>query len=251
MSTAVTAPVAAPEPGDGAHPQGAARRPSADLRHDAGRRRGSSGWPSTWPRRSTARPCPLRRLVGRRRPRRRRRRRCPTRGTRCKALEAILAAPGKGFYLLKDFPTHDGRPEIVRRLRDLYRALKDRGRHVLLVSPRLAIPEDVKKEIYVVEYELPDDNEIAQILDGHLRRRLGSAIDEPAHAPAGARDARPDGRRDRPRRLQGLRRAQDASTRPAFLEVLAEKEQMSTQGGRARVRAARASRSTTSAATRS
>src|SRR5271154_1390812 len=37
------------------------------------------------------------------------------------ALEAILAAPGKGFYLLKDFPA-SGSPEIVRRLRDLYRA---------------------------------------------------------------------------------------------------------------------------------
>ena len=61
-----------------------------------------------------------------------------------RALEAILAASGKGFYLLKDFPT-SGRPEIVRRLRDLYRALKDRGRHVLFVSPRLAIPDDAKK----------------------------------------------------------------------------------------------------------
>ena len=41
-----------------------------------------------------------------------------------KALEAILAAGGKGFYLMKDFPTGgDGRPEIVRRMRDLYRAL--------------------------------------------------------------------------------------------------------------------------------
>ena len=57
-----------------------------------------------------------------------------------RALEAILAASGKGFYLLKDFPAADGRPEIVRRMRDLYRALKDRGRHVLFVSPRLAIP---------------------------------------------------------------------------------------------------------------
>ncbi|HYB54261.1 MAG TPA: hypothetical protein VEG84_10370, partial [Thermoanaerobaculia bacterium] len=47
-----------------------------------------------------------------------------------KALEAILAAQGTGFYVLKDFlAASDGRPEIVRRLRDLYRALKDRGRH--------------------------------------------------------------------------------------------------------------------------
>jgi hypothetical protein len=63
-------------------------------------------------------------------------------GTRdpLRALEAILAGSDKGFYVMKDFPAADGRPEIVRRLRDLYRALKDRGRHVLLVSPRLAIP---------------------------------------------------------------------------------------------------------------
>src|SRR5712691_2449346 len=90
-----------------------------------------------------------------------------------RALEAILQASGKGFYLLKDFPTSpDGRPEIVRRLRDLYRGLKDRGRHVLLVSPVLAIPEEAKKEIYVVEYELPDDGEIIRIIDATIRRRL-------------------------------------------------------------------------------
>ena len=62
-----------------------------------------------------------------------------------RALEAILAAQGRGFYLLKDFPTDaEGRPDIVRRIRDLYRALKDRGRHVLFVSPRLTIAEEAK-----------------------------------------------------------------------------------------------------------
>ena len=89
------------------------------------------------------------------------------------ALEAILAGDGKGFYLMKDFGA-DGRPEIVHRLRDVYRGLKDRGRHVLLVSPRLVIPEDAKKEVYVVEYELPDESEIARILDSSLKRRLGA-----------------------------------------------------------------------------
>src|SRR4030088_1145794 len=39
-----------------------------------------------------------------------------------KVLDAILQASGKGFYLLKDFPSSsDSRPEIIRRLRDLYR----------------------------------------------------------------------------------------------------------------------------------
>ncbi len=93
-----------------------------------------------------------------------------------RVLEAILAADGKGFYVLKDFlSSGDGRAEIVRRLRDVYRALKDRGRHVLLVSPRLQLPEEAKKEIYVVEYELPDDAEIVRLIDANARKRFGAA----------------------------------------------------------------------------
>ena len=146
-----------------------------------------------------------------------------------RALEAILGASGKGFYLLKDFPT-SGRPEIVRRLRDLYRALKDRGRHVLLVSPRLAIPEDAKKEIYVVEYELPDDGEIGRILDGHLRRRLSVDVDDAAmrRLALAMRGLTADEIGHLVSKVFGSRKSFDEA---AFLEVLAEKEQMSRKEG--------------------
>jgi SpoVK/Ycf46/Vps4 family AAA+-type ATPase len=155
----------------------------------------------------------------------------PVSGTQdpLKALEAILAAQGKGFYLLKDFPTL-GRPEIVRRLRDLYRALKDRGRHVLLVSPRLAIPEEAKKEIYVVEYELPDDNEILKILDGHLRRRLNLSITEPdmRRLALAMRGLTADEIGHVIAKVFASRKTFDE---PAFLEILGEKEQMSRKEG--------------------
>ncbi len=146
-----------------------------------------------------------------------------------RALEAILAAQGKGFYLMKDFPTA-GRPEIVRRLRDLYRALKDRGRHVLLVSPRLAIPEEAKKEIYVVEYELPDDNEIAKILDAHLRRRLGLAIAEPEmrRLALAMRGLTADEIGHVVSKVFANRKTFDEA---GFLEILGEKEQMSRKEG--------------------
>jgi len=155
----------------------------------------------------------------------------PVAGTQdpVKALEAILAAQGKGFYLLKDFPTL-GRPEIVRRLRDLYRALKDRGRHVLLVSPRLTIPEEAKKEIYVVEYELPDDNEILKILDGHLRRRLNLSIAEPdmRRLALAMRGLTADEIGHVISKVFASRKTFDE---PAFLEILGEKEQMSRKEG--------------------
>ncbi len=146
-----------------------------------------------------------------------------------RALEAILAVSGKGFYLLKDFPTA-GRPEIVRRLRDLYRALKDRGRHALIVSPRLAIPEEAKKEIYIVEYELPDDGEIGKILDGHLRRRLGLSIEETAmrRLALAMRGLTADEIGHLVSKVFAARKSFDEA---AFLEILSEKEQMSKKEG--------------------
>lgn len=89
-----------------------------------------------------------------------------------KALDAILASSGAGFFLMKDLPSQlVARPEVVRRLRDAYRQLKGKGKFLVLVSPRLILPEDMKKEIYLLEYDLPDESEILQIL-AHLGKRF-------------------------------------------------------------------------------
>ncbi len=93
-----------------------------------------------------------------------------------RALDAILAAPGPGFFLMKDLPASlPGRPDVVRRLRDLYRQIRGRGRFVILVSPRLILPDDLKKEVYVVDYDLPDDAEILFILAQLGKRLAGEA----------------------------------------------------------------------------
>ena len=147
-----------------------------------------------------------------------------------KALDAILQAPGKAFYLLKDFPS-SSKPEIVRRLRDLYRGLKDRGRHVLLVSPRLDLPEDLKKEIYVIEYELPDEAEISRIIDAGVRRRLGPpSMDDGAvkRLSLAMRGLTADEIGHLLTKTFAQRKTFDEG---AFLEVLAEKEQMSKKEG--------------------
>ena len=149
-----------------------------------------------------------------------------------RTLEAILGSTGRGFYLLKDFPTSpNGRPEISRRLRDLYRAMKDRGRHLLLVSPVLTLPEELKKEIYVVEYELPDEGEISRIIDGHAKRRLGAkGLDETAvkRLALAMRGLTADEIGHLVTKVFAQRTSFDED---AFLEVLAEKEQMSKKEG--------------------
>ena len=91
-----------------------------------------------------------------------------------RALEAILEAPGPAFFLMKDLPAFlPERPDVVRRLRDLYRQLKGRGKFVVLLSPRLVLPEDLKREIYVLDYDLPDDGEILFILSVLGKRLAG------------------------------------------------------------------------------
>lgn len=149
-----------------------------------------------------------------------------------KVLDAILQASGKGFYLLKDFSAaSEMKPEIVRRLRDLYRGLKDRGRHVLILSPRLTLPEDLKKEIYVVEYELPDEAEITRIIEAGVRRRLGAeAIDDTAmkRLALAMRGLTADEIGHLLGKVFATRRTFDES---GFMEVLAEKEQMSKKEG--------------------
>jgi SpoVK/Ycf46/Vps4 family AAA+-type ATPase len=149
-----------------------------------------------------------------------------------KTLDLIFQASGKGFYLLKDFPASlETRPEIVRRLRDLYRGLKDRGRHVILVSPRLTIPEDLKKEIYVVEYELPDEAEITRIIDASVRRRLGAeSMDDNAvrRLALAMRGLTADEIGHLLGKVFIQRKSFDES---AFMEILGEKEQMSKKEG--------------------
>lgn len=148
-----------------------------------------------------------------------------------KALEAILAAQGKGFYVMKDFlAASDGRPEIVRRLRDVYRALKDRGRHVFLVSPRFGLPEEVKKEVYIVEYELPDDSEIVRLIDANVRKRLGAEVDEASvkRLALALRGLTAD---EIGHVLSKVFAQRKTFTEEAFSEILAEKEQMSKKEG--------------------
>jgi predicted AAA+ superfamily ATPase len=148
------------------------------------------------------------------------------------ALEAILGMEGRAFYLMKDFPgAADGRPEIVRRLRDVYRALKDRGRHVLLLSPRLVIPEDVKKEVYVVEYELPDELEIARMLEANLRKRFGTEELSDADLKRLALALRGLTADEIGHVLSKTFAHRTAFDEEAFREILAEKEQMSRKEG--------------------
>lgn len=64
---------------------------------------------------------------------------------------------------------------VVRLLRDFYIAVRrDRttDKSLLLVSPVLAIPPELEKEIVVFDFPLPDRDELRSLLDNHIHQAI-------------------------------------------------------------------------------
>jgi len=77
------------------------------------------------------------------------------------ALEKVLKVDQKGIYIFKDLPDFfEHNPALIRKLRDAYYALKNTGKHVIILSTKYYLPEQLKKEVYLIEFDLPDENEI-------------------------------------------------------------------------------------------
>ena len=94
-----------------------------------------------------------------------------------KALKFVLDAKKdeRAVFILRDLHPYKKNPEVVRRLRDLARNLKETTKTVFLISPVLVIPPELDKEIAVVEYPLPELAEIGTILDRVLSMVPGRA----------------------------------------------------------------------------
>jgi len=80
------------------------------------------------------------------------------------ALAAIEQLAEPSLVLLEDFHPYLADPAVVRGLRELGHALKATYTTVLLVSPVLAIPPELEKEISVLDLPLPTHADLFQLL---------------------------------------------------------------------------------------
>jgi SpoVK/Ycf46/Vps4 family AAA+-type ATPase len=90
-------------------------------------------------------------------------------------LEAIRTNSDPAVYVLKDFhvflaPSYPHASAVIRKLRDLADALHTAYTTVILLSPVLQLPEELQKEVTVIDYDLPGLRE----LDGLLTRAADS-----------------------------------------------------------------------------
>jgi AAA+ superfamily predicted ATPase len=90
-------------------------------------------------------------------------------------LDTIRTSAEPAVYVLKDFhvflsPQYPHASAVVRKLRDLAEALQTAYTTVILLSPVLQLPDELQKEITVIDYELP----ALRDLDGLLTRAADS-----------------------------------------------------------------------------
>lgn len=80
------------------------------------------------------------------------------------ALLAVPALPNPALVLLKDFHRHLEDPVVVRALRELGTSLKSAFTTVIITAPRLTLPEELEKEVCVVDVPLPSRGDLLELL---------------------------------------------------------------------------------------
>ena len=80
-------------------------------------------------------------------------------------LDAFVRVQGPAIAIALDFHLALRDPLVARKVRDLLPRLAGEGRCLAIVAPRLEVPEGLQGEVAVVRLPLPDDAELAALLD--------------------------------------------------------------------------------------
>jgi SpoVK/Ycf46/Vps4 family AAA+-type ATPase len=90
-----------------------------------------------------------------------------------KVLEYILQSDANALFILHDYHHYLNDPVVVRKQRDLARALKLTRKNIIFLSPVLKVPTELEKEIAVIDYRLPDKEELQAII-----KRITASLDD-------------------------------------------------------------------------
>jgi len=100
----------------------------------------------------------------------------PDEGSRdpLRVLEAIRTATEPSVFLLRDFHpflspnSYQHASAVIRKLRDLTHRLRTSYVTVIILSPLLRLPDELEKDVTVVDYALPGPEELGGLLDQAL-----------------------------------------------------------------------------------
>lgn len=81
------------------------------------------------------------------------------------ALNYVLDHVDPAVFIFKDFHPYLCDPTIVRKVREVALYLKNSFKTLVLVSPTLKLPQELEKEVTVVDFCLPSRDDITELLD--------------------------------------------------------------------------------------
>ncbi len=82
------------------------------------------------------------------------------------ALDAVMDSREQALFVLKDYHAFISDVTVTRRLRDLTAALKTSYKTLIILAPNLKLPHELEKDVTVVDYGLPDHEDLDQLLEG-------------------------------------------------------------------------------------
>jgi SpoVK/Ycf46/Vps4 family AAA+-type ATPase len=86
------------------------------------------------------------------------------------ALETILRIEQEAVFVLKDFHLlWDKNPQVVRKVKNVAQALKQSRKNIIVTSCRALIPEELKDQVHVFDFEPPDFRGMKEILETFTR----------------------------------------------------------------------------------
>jgi ATP-dependent 26S proteasome regulatory subunit len=88
-----------------------------------------------------------------------------------KALNYILKANLPGFIIFRDIDSYiKESPQIIRKFREVYRTFKNTKTTVFLISPDVFFPDEMKKEMDIIHFELPEYEELENLFERFLQQ---------------------------------------------------------------------------------
>lgn len=84
------------------------------------------------------------------------------------ALEKVIDNKETAFYLFKDLHFFLNNPRLIRKLKDFYQRLRGNTKTIFILSPILTLPNELEKEVTVIDVGLPDADEARMVFDSVL-----------------------------------------------------------------------------------
>ncbi|MGO8673998.1 MAG: AAA family ATPase [Capsulimonadaceae bacterium] len=101
------------------------------------------------------------------------------------ALDYVLESVENAIYVFRDLHPFLNDPAVTRRVRELASYLKSSYKTVVIVGPSLLLPIELRKDVAVVDFELPTREDLGDLLDrtlGEVHEATGREIEVTAEA---------------------------------------------------------------------